>query len=232
MILSLNNRKFKKTEQYGIVEAGLSLLPFNLANEKINLCSHASPSCKNSCLNFVGNNSFPRVQESRKLKTLSFLNDRKGFLLKVSDEITQLKSIYKNLVIRLNVYSDINFQKYKLKDNLSIFEIHPDVTFLDYTKNPYNVSLFPNYHIIYSADRYNVTDDMIINKLKKGENVAMVFKDKIPKTWNGFEVIDGDKSDLEWIGKKGIISGLKFKKVIKKGVKNEDLLKNNTLIYE
>lgn len=230
MILSLNNRKFKKTEQYGIVEAGLSLLPYNLANEKINLCPFSSPSCTSTCLNFTGKNAFPRVQESRKLKTLSFLNDRKGFLLKVSEEITALEKKHKKVVIRLNTLSDINFQKYVLKESFTIFELHPNVMFIDYTKNPYTISLFPNYHIIYSADKYNATDEMIVNKLKKGHNVAMVFKD-VPKMWNGFQVIDGDKSDLEWVGKKGIITGLSYKNVIRKGVKNKDLLVNNTLIY-
>ena len=231
MILSLNNSKFKKAAQYGIMEAGLSLLPYNLAYEKVNLCPFSSESCRNSCLNFTGKNAFPKVQESRKLKTLMFLQDRTKFLKQVSGEIHTLKNMYKKLVIRLNTYSDINFQKYNVEESKTIFELHPDVMFIDYTKNPYTISLFPNYHIIYSADKYNATDEMIIDKLKKGHNVAMVFKD-VPKTWNGFEVIDGDKSDVEWVNRKGIISGLKFKKVIKKGVKNEDLMKDNTLIYE
>lgn len=231
MILSLNNSKFKKAAQYGIMEAGLSLLPYNLADEKVNLCPFSSESCKNSCLNFVGMNSFYRTQESRKLKTLMFLQDRTKFLKQVSGEIYTLKNMYKKLVIRLNTYSDINFQKYNIEEGKTIFELHPDVMFIDYTKNPYMISKFPNYHIIYSADKSNITDDGIIQKLKSGQNIAMVFKE-VPKTWNGFEVIDGDKSDVEWVNKKGIISGLKFKKVIKKGVSNSELIKNNTLIYE
>lgn len=231
MILTLNNTKFLKTSQYNVVEAGISLLPYNLANEKVNLCPFSSPSCRSSCLAFSGRGGVPRVNESRKLKTISFLNDRKKFLLNVSYEISTLELNNEKVVIRLNTLSDIDFQKYKLIDGKTIFELHPNVTFIDYTKNPYTISLFPNYHIIYSADKYNATDDMIIDKLKRGQNIAMVFKDKLPKTWNGFEVIDGDKSDIEWVGRKGIITGLSYKNVIRKGVKNEELLKNNTLIY-
>lgn len=231
MILTLNNKKLEKAKQYGIMEVGLSLLPYNLANEKINLCPFSTPSCISSCLNMTGRGSFNRTQESRKLKTLSFLNDRVEFMKKVSAEITYLKSLYSKLAVRLNVISDINFQKIKIENNKNIFELHPDVIFLDYTKNPYLISKHSNYNIIYSADKYNITDEMLIKKLKSGQNVAMVFKDKIPAYWNEFEVIDGDKSDLEWINKKGVISGLIYKKVIKKGVNNQELIKNSTLIY-
>lgn len=43
-----------------------------------------------------------------------------------------------------------------------------------------------------------------------GGNVAMVF-DKVPKTFKGYKVIDGDESDLRFLDEKNVIVGLKAK---------------------
>ena len=34
--------------------------------------------------------------------------------------------------------------------------------------------------------------------LAMGGNVAVVFRDQLPATWKGFEVINGDKNDLRF----------------------------------
>ena len=52
-------------------------------------------------------------------------------------------------------------------------------------------------------------------------NVAVVFRDKIPKSYKGYEVIDGDDSDLRFLDKfksweTGGIVGLKAKGPAKK----------------
>jgi len=39
-------------------------------------------------------------------------------------------------------------------------------------------------------------------------NVAYVFKNSIPKKYNGLKVIDGDKHDLRFLDPKGVIVGL------------------------
>lgn len=235
-LLSVQNKKFEKAEKFGYLQVGLSLSPSTLANPKINLCPFSTPSCESSCLVFSGNGSLTSVQKARIAKTLRFLENRVEFMKKVNLEIQwyklKAKSEGKKLVIRLNTFSDINFMKLKIEKGKNIFELNRGVIFLDYTKHPTLKSEHTNYHLIYSADRYNTTDEQLIEKLKNGGNVAMVFLNNIPKTWNGFEVIDGDASDVAWVGKKGVISALKYKNAIRKGVKNSDLIKNNTLIYE
>jgi len=40
--------------------------------------------------------------------------------------------------------------------------------------------------------------------------VAVVF-DKLPETWHGFKVIDGDDDDLRYLDMGGVVIGLKAK---------------------
>ena len=53
--------------------------------------------------------------------------------------------------------------------------------------------------------------------LQMGGNVAVVFRDRLPKTWKGHEVINGDESDLRFRDKQGVIVGL-----IEKGMAKKD----------
>jgi hypothetical protein len=65
-----------------------------------------------------------------------------------------------------------------------------------------------NYHLTFSRKENNQAQCDLI--LSMGGNVAVVFK-SVPKTWNGYEVIDGDETDLRFLDKKGVIVGLKAK---------------------
>ena len=60
--------------------------------------------------------------------------------------------------------------------------------------------------------------------LRRGINVAMVF-DVPPTTFEGFEVIDGDETDLTFLQKKQVVVGLKYKKLTGKN-------SNNNLAFE
>jgi hypothetical protein len=59
--------------------------------------------------------------------------------------------------------------------------------------------------------------------LKRGFNVAMVF-DKLPETYKGFKVINGDLDDLRFLDEKNVIVGLKYKKNTGKGGREKNLL--------
>jgi len=41
-----------------------------------------------------------------------------------------------------------------------------------------------------------------------GVNAAVVFRDKLPETFKGLPVVDGDKDDLRFLDPKGVIVGL------------------------
>lgn len=55
--------------------------------------------------------------------------------------------------------------------------------------------------------------------------MAVVF-DKLPKTYNGYEVIDGDLSDMRFKDKKGVVVGLKYKILTGKGIDNNKVFEN------
>jgi hypothetical protein len=56
--------------------------------------------------------------------------------------------------------------------------------------------------------------------MEKGANVAVVFKDKLPRTWMDRRVIDGDKHDLRFKDPRGVVVGLVAKGLGRKVTKN------------
>ena len=63
-----------------------------------------------------------------------------------------------------------------------------------------------NYHLTFSRTESNWSDCLRV--LAAGKNVAAVF-DKVPASYEGFTVIDGDKHDLRQLDPKGgVIVGL------------------------
>jgi hypothetical protein len=44
--------------------------------------------------------------------------------------------------------------------------------------------------------------------MKAGLNVAVVFRNGLPKTWQGLPVVDGDETDLRFLDRRNCIVGL------------------------
>ncbi len=115
----------------------------------------------------------------------------------------------------MNLTSDILWERL-------VVEKFPQVQFYDYTKHLKRFVRFlegklpSNYHLTYSRDE--TTPDTLIKSLcASGGNVAVVFRKKLPKTWLGIEVIDGDDSDLRFEDGNGKIVGL-----VEKGKAKDD----------
>ena len=123
-------------------------------------------------------------------------------------------------VFRLNGTSDIRWEKLKVREGKNIFELYPDVQFYDYTKNPkrFDGSMPSNYHLTFSRSEDNDKHAMAI--LGKGYNVAMVFN-KLPETYKGYRVVNGDETDLRFLDEQGVIVGLKYKNQTGKGANNK-----------
>ena len=51
--------------------------------------------------------------------------------------------------------------------------------------------------------------NLILNNKKLSHN--FLYKNKLPKTYMGYKVVDGDNHDLRFLDKKNIIVGLKIK---------------------
>lgn len=205
-----SNAKLAKGIKKGYKTYGLSLAPYTLSGK--NLCPHASDGCALACLNTSGLGAMQSVQKARIAKTKEFLNNREAFVSTLEKEIASKVKNAKNkmekIAFRLNVLSDLPWY------NIVDMEKHSDISFYDYTPNLSRMIQFlkgelpKNYHLTFSRKENNQAQCELV--LAMGGNVAVVF-DKLPQTYLGKPVIDGDETDLRFLDPKGVIVGLKAK---------------------
>ena len=103
-------------------------------------------------------------------------------------------------------------------NKFSIIELFSNITFYDYSKHAIelrrNALKLSNYHLTFSRCEDN--EQKALNYLINGYNSAFVFKNKLPKTYKGFKVFNGDDSDLRFLDPKNSIIGLIAKGKAKK----------------
>ena len=209
------NAKLVKGSNYNV---GLEILPSVLA-PGLNACPGAGE-CKYSCLVFAGVGNMLHgkkmvndailtpVLKSRARKTFLLQNDRdfteKLLTLEINkhSEIAALGGA--TFGARLNVLSDLDWRQFT--NNMS------HINFYDYTK-VWSRESTDNYKLTFSASELT-SDEDIIKKLSAGENVAVVFQGKLPETYLGFPVLDGDISDDRYNDEAGTVIGLKVKATI------------------
>jgi hypothetical protein len=114
-------------------------------------------------------------------------------------------------VFRLNGTSDIRWETVEVDGHANIMELFPTVQFYDYTKLVNRRALPANYRLTFSLAENND-----LAAWASGLNVAAVFKGKLPATFMGRPVIDGDETDLRFLDPVGIVVGLKAKGKAKK----------------
>jgi len=191
-----------------------------------NVCSHSTPECRLGCLATSGHagmeiksGTCTRIKDARIKKVRLFYEEPEYFINWMIAEIKvyQRKAIKDNFFfsVRLNATSDIDWQNVKISGQ-TIFEIFPDVPFYDYTKNPNKFMNKPdNYHLTlsYTGRNWQLCEAV----LKRGHNIAMVFNVKherlLPAMYKGYQVINGDLTDYRVDDAKGIIVGLKWKRI-------------------
>jgi hypothetical protein len=149
---------------------------------------------------------------------------RKAYVALMAFELQALETKAKRLNMaaawRPNTTSDYPFHSVALEvDGVkvkSLIHAFPNIEAYDYTKITkkalqWAAGLLPsNYHITFSKSESNDSD--VAKVLEAGGNVAVVFSSKqLPKTWNGYRVIDGDISDVRFMDSPNVIVGLKAK---------------------
>jgi len=158
-------------------------------------------------------NDINNVRKSRIRKTNYFFNDTQGFLNEAVYHINKLvkraNKLGLKLCVRMNGSSDIPFERIKIQafDNKTVFELFPNVQFVDYTKildRVLSPSKPHNLHLTLSRSETNWRD--CLTALENGHNVAVVFAEELPdyehgETYRGYEVIDGDQHDLRHLDK-------------------------------
>jgi hypothetical protein len=189
---------------------GLNLIPHSLNSKRINLCKFSTKECRKMCLNSSGRAGMNNIQEARKLKTDFFIEHEKEFVSKLWKELETLNK-KGNCAVRLNVVSDVDWEKVFNKYNISLGELK-NLTLYDYTKDYLKIDMnnLDNYHLTYSFSGYNwlMCERFLKDKIA---NVTVVFKPNIPNEYQGFKVVNGDDTDERFLDEKGVIIGLKYK---------------------
>lgn len=211
-ILGESSAKTIKGEKIGYLTAICYLVP----DEK--LCPFAKlAGCFDGCLKSAGRGAFNSTQRARAAKTRFFYENQRAFMLSICADIWTHKRRAANLglipLVRPNGTSDICFENIQI-DGQTIFQIFADVQFYDYTKHPSrNLAgkTAGNYDLTYSFSA--ITPKTIsIKGLTNTANqrTAVVFQNRadIPETFRGWQVIDGDDTDVRHIEPAGVVVAL------------------------
>jgi hypothetical protein len=226
-MFSVDSAKAIKAQGYGYLNGIHYMAPYRLAGVG-NMCPKATPACIALCLGWTSGQAGMvadvssastqgnSVRASRVAKTQFFMWDRSGYMAELAKQaekiVRQAERLGLKPCFRLNGSSDIAWEGLKLYYKgvvyANIFEAFPTVQFVDYTKIASRLyrDLPANYHLTLSRTEAN--DEECIAALKAGHNVAVVFAKSLPNTWQGFQVIDGDKHDLRHLDGQGVVVGL------------------------
>jgi hypothetical protein len=217
-----------KTEKNELETFILYMAPAKSNSYGVNLCAKASKGCVFACLVSSGRMAFTTNYLARIRKADFYVNPetRKDFCLQLWKELsnknkTAKKRGYK-VAVRLNGTTDLDFFGI-LKNQIGkdLFSLD-NLVFYDYTKLIGKVIKYQEqmkagkYFLTFSRSENNWSE--CLQALAMGVNVAVVFgNDSLkPEKFEGFEVIDGDKTDIEMLKVSGKILALRAKGKAKK----------------
>lgn len=201
-----------------------------------NICPNSTPECRLGCLSTSGRAGMEilggrktMTKDCRIKKSKLFNENQEYFMEWLVAEINfykrkAIKDSY-DFSVRLNTTSDIDWTNVLLNGK-NIFEIFPDIMFYDYTKIKNKMfNIIPNYQLTYSYTGRNEKQAMDI--LYKGMNIAVVFDvkkgKKLPETFKGFKVVDGDLTDARFLDEKNVVVGLRWKRIANKDIEKQIL---------
>lgn len=227
----ISNAKTAKSEKakLGYLTTSLSLAP--AWESGFNLCASSSKGCRTGCLFTSGHAAISprkilpaRIAKSRMLRIYKdeFINQLR---IELDSHIRKAKKNGLIPTTRLNTISDVMWER----EFPALFTDYPDILYYDYTKHRARMMRYlkgelpANLHLTFSRSETNERDCLEI--LRAGGNVTVVFnvkyfRDKLqplPKTWNGYTVIDGDLTDARFLDPKarkgscGYVVGLRAK---------------------
>ena len=189
------------------------------------VCAGRTPSCFSECLGGKGRAEFtPSIPASRIAKTRWFFEDRTAFMTMLVRDIRALVRKADRLdltpCVRLNGTSSINWNRSLGDGRINVFDLFPDIQLYDYSEQIKQMRKYmrgeqpDNYHLTFSRKENNWHD--CVEVLECGSNVAAVFGilkgEAMPDSYRGYQVIDGDDSDLRFLDpQQGLIVGLRPK---------------------
>lgn len=179
--------KTVKGETQGYLTGILYLTPANASGREV--CIGRSAGCTLGCLHTSGRGAFDSVRESRQAKTEEFFTDSRAFVDTLVRDVAAL------------VRKAARWERIRGTNVQTVIEQFPTVQFYDYTKRANRQTGFVNYHLTFSRSEANHAQCGV--ELEHGRNVAVVFDVKrgqpLPSHWWGYEVVDGDATDLRFL---------------------------------
>ena len=211
-ILGESSAKTIKGEKIGYLTAICYLVP----DER--LCPFAKlAGCFDGCLNTAGRGAFNSTQKARAAKTQFFYDNQRAFMLSLCADIWTHKRRAEKLglipLVRPNGTSDIPFENIQI-DGKTIFQMFSDVQFYDYTKHPSRKlegKTAGNYDLTFSFSALTpkpISIKGLINPANKRTAVVFQRQADIPETFRGWQVVDGDDTDVRHIEPEKVVVAL------------------------
>lgn len=240
-LITRNNTKILKGGKRGYVTAIMHLMPAKASGYQV--CPMAElAGCIDACLTVSGHGAMAkgnatfvsrggavlpdnRIQRARERRTIAFFEDRMGFMRILKHELTLFVRWVKNQgatpCFRPNGTSDLPWESYRDENGETIFDWFPELKIYDYTKVANRVKdsskLPSNYSLTVS---YSGKSQRFLKYIKDNiaadTNIAVVFRDRLPETFMGRPVVNGDADDLRFLDPKGVIVGLLAKNKAKR----------------
>jgi len=212
-----------------------------------NVCLNSTKECRLGCLATSGRVKIETyskkntIQNARVVKTKLFFEDQQFFMNWMVAEMIGYKAKAKRdgyaFSARLNGTSDIEWEHITIdsQGGKTIFEVFPETKFYDYTKNPARMvtaHLPSNYHLTFSYSGRN--EYVSLKVLEQGKNVAVIFNlkkgEKLPESWNGYPVINGDLTDYRPFDPAGSVVGLRWKVIANRA--NNKAIKESCFVVQ
>ena len=219
----------------GVLEFLLYLRPVELDGHV--MCPNCA-NCKANCLVNAGRERIygmkkaeSSIARARRIRTELYLYNRDLFMRVLTYELERAKRKADELglrfIVRLNGTSDKSLLSFRI-DGKSIVDIYKDVQFCEYTKVLAYTNVAKsrkNVDYTFSYDGSNWDDCQ--KALSQGVRVSVVFLGRLPKTFNGIPVVDGDLSDVRCDDPKRCVVGLRYKKTKTNDVSSAFIVKEN-----
>jgi hypothetical protein len=211
-ILGESSAKTIKGEKIGYLTGIVYLVP------DAKLCPFAiKAGCFDPCLKSAGRGAFDSVQKARAEKTAFFKENQRAFMLSLCADVWSLARKATRLalipLVRPNGTSDIPFENI-LIDGKTIFQMFPLVQWYDYTKHPsrnLTGKTAGNYDLTYSFSAITpkpISIKGLTNPANKRTAVVFYKREEIPVTFRGWQVVDGDDTDVRHIEPSGVVVAL------------------------
>ena len=206
------NPKTVKGQKYGTLTYILYMSSHKESG--VNLCAMADiAGCVEPCLKNQGRGKMTSTQMSRLRKTLFYLQFFAEFMAMFKKELrlglARSKRLGYNFAVRPNGTTDI---RWELRIWDYMVEMYKQgLQWYDYTKIPNRlVPCSKVYDLTFSYSGKKEYLPFVDKAIKLGMRIAVVFryKDIIPKTFLGMQVVDGDDHDLRYTEPMGVVSAL------------------------